>query len=421
MPLLSEIIKGVNQMKKCKHCGSRRNLTVIDTGEYVCDKCYSVFNYSWCRCGSVFLPEEGKERCDICESKIYTNSCNDYSTKPRTEFKFYNKDKVECSYRNQPKRRYFGLEMEYSYVDSTEVRSANSKLYDDRFLYNKRDGSLYGGGVEIVTAPMDIDTIKKYFIKEMVDIFDYIETVDETEDTKYNAGVHIHVNKNSIPPMDLYKVHALLNLYCTDDERKALYYLCGRSDVWGECDDHYFRLGSSNCLTYKQNINRHIALNTKNSNTFEFRLFKSTYDGQELLSYIELVEKLLEFAHLHGMVDMRISNFILWLKDNTKNKVLCRKLKNILEKYKLNHNRVIVHSKDMILKLKGISFKEYPKIISFIESNGTRDIGGLRLEHFRHYSPWSEGKPVHMLSKKLLEVYKKVLISKIMKEVKRCA
>lgn len=408
-------------MAKCKHCGSRRNLVAIDTGEHICSKCYTTFNYVLCRCGTVFLPEEGKERCDICENRIYEYSCNDYSTKPRTEFKFYNKDRVECSYKSQPKRRYFGLEMEYSYVDSAEVRSANSKLYHDRFLYNKRDGSLYGGGVEIVTAPMDIDTIKKYFIKEMKDIFEYIETVNKTEDTSYNAGVHIHVNKNSIPPMDLYKVHALLNLHCTDDERKVLYYLCGRSDVWGSCDDHYFKIGTSKSLAYKNNSGRHIALNTRNSNTFEFRLFKSTYDSKKLLSYIELVEKLLEFANLHGMVDMRISNFVLWLKDNTKDKVLCGKIKNIFEKYKLNHSRIIVHSGDMIVKLKGISYKDYPRLVSYIEDRGIRNLDELCRTDYLYYCDWSEGEPTNCLSKKLLEVYKKVLISKIMKEVKRCA
>ena len=126
-------------MKKCKHCGSRRNLIETDTGEYICSKCYQAFNYVYCRCGKAFMLEEGKDRCDICENEIYERDCNDYSTKPRTEFKFYNKDKVESSYNNYPKRRYFGLEMEYSYVYPEEVKSANSKLYYDRFLYRSEE------------------------------------------------------------------------------------------------------------------------------------------------------------------------------------------------------------------------------------------------------------------------------------------
>jgi uncharacterized protein (UPF0128 family) len=140
-----------------------------------------------------------------------------------------------------------------------------------------------------------------------------------------------------------------------------------------------------------------------------------------LLSYIELVEKLLEFAHLHGIVDMRISNFILWLNNNTKDNVLCNKIKNIFEIYKLNSNRIIVNSKDMIIKLKGISYKDYPKLVSYIEDRGIRSLTGLNRSSFVYYSNWSEGEPRNNISKKLLEVYKKVLISKIMKEVKRCA
>ena len=408
-------------MSKCKHCGSRRNLVAIDNGEHVCSKCITKFPYATCRCGTVFLKEEGKKCCDICESKIYEFSCNDYSTKPRTEFKFYNKDRVESSYYTQPKKRYFGLEMEYSYVDPSDVKSANSKLYHDRFLYNKRDSSLYGGGVEIVTAPMDIDTIKKYFIKEMEEIFSVIEEVNNEEDTSYNAGVHIHVNKNSIPPMDLYKIHALLNLECTADERQVLYFLSGRSCLDDECDDHYFQLGSSDSFKYNETSGRHIALNTRNHNTFEFRLFKSTYKSNVLLSYIEIVEKLLEFAHTHGMVDMRISNFILWLKDNTKNKVLLYKLSRVFEKYKFDSRKIIVSSKDILMQLKGISYKYYPQLISYIESRGSRALRSICKSDFSYYSSWSEGEPKNSVSKKLMDVYKKVLISQIMKEVKRCA
>jgi hypothetical protein len=121
------------------------------------------------------------------------------------------------------------------------------------------------------------------------------------------------------------------------------------------------------------------------------------------------------------MVDMKISNFILWLKDNTKNKVLCSKIKNIFEKYKLNSSRMVVHSKDMIIKLKGINYKDYPRIISYIEDRGVRNLDGLRRSDFIYYSNWDDGEPTNCLSRKLLEVYKKVLISKIMKEVKRCA
>lgn len=408
-------------MRKCKHCGSTENLIETDTCEYVCSECYKIFNYAHCSCGHAFMMEEGKDRCDICEQEIYESNYNDYSTKPRTEFKFYNKGKVESSYNNYPKRRYFGLEMEYSYIEPEEVRSTNSKLYNDRFLYNKRDSSLYGGGVEIVTAPMDIITIKKYFIKEMESIFEFIKTNNEENDTSYNAGVHIHVNKNSIPPMDLYKVHTLLNLRCTNDEKNIIYYLCGRSNVYGDCDDHYFKIGTSNSLIYRNNTGRHIALNTKNSNTFEFRLFKSTYNSEELLSYIELVEKLLEFVNTHGMVDMRISNFILWLKDNTINEVLRGKIKNIFVRYKITSDKVAVHSKDLIIKLKGISFKDYPKLISYIEDRGIRNIDNLSRSDFLYYHNWDDGEPKSCLSKKLLEVYKKVLISKIMKEVRRCA
>ena len=97
------------------------------------------------------------------------------------------------------------------------------------------------------------------------------------------------------------------------------------------------------------------------------------------------------------------------------------KIKNIFDKYNITSDKIIVHSKDLIIKLKGISFKDYPKLISYIEDIGIRYLDNLSRSDFIYYSSWEDSEPKNCLSKKLLEVYKKVLISKIMKEVRRCA
>lgn len=409
-------------MSKCKHCGKKGSI-LTDTDEYVCSDCVIRFGYNTCNCGRVFLTEENKTKCDVCESVTYSNTLNNYSTKPRPYFKYWDSEEgVKSTYVNPPKRRYYGLELEYSYVSPSGIRTILKELYDNRFIYNKSDASLHSG-VEIVTAPMDKKVFKNYFLEAFKDGFKYIS--DTTYDVTSKAGLHIHVNKSSIPPMDRYKIHTLLNVTMGKDEEKIIYYLSGRQkSLNSSCDSHYFSAGSCNSFQYINNRYRHIALNTQNEHTFEFRIFKATTKPEVLLSYVELVDKLLEFVNTHGIIDMRVSNFILWLKDNTDNKVLLEKVNNVIESTTVSNNRIPVNRTDYMKYLKGVSYEMYPNLINRIEetiSFNYRLLAKMDMGENRYYNPYEGSEPTNSISKILYNTYKRVIINKIIKEVNRCA
>lgn len=270
---------------------------------------------------------------------------------------------------------------------------------------------------------MDKKVFKNYFLEAFKDGFKYIS--ETTYDVTSNAGLHIHVNKSSIPPMDRYKIHTLLNVTMGKDEEKIIYYLSGRQkSVNSSCDSHYFSAGSCSSFKYNNNRMRHIALNTKNEHTFEFRIFKATTNPEVLLSYVELVDKLLEFVNTNGIVDMRISNFILWLKDNTDNKVLLEKVDKIIKSAKISNHRIPVRQMDFMKHLKGVSYTMYPNLIGRIEGSMTfnyRMLAKMDMSENRYYSPYRGEEPTNSISKILYNTYKRVMINKIMKEVNRCA
>ena len=410
-------------MSKCKHCDKKGSI-LTDTDEYVCRDCVIRFRYNTCDCGRVYLAEEHKTRCDKCEEVTYINTINNYSTKPRPYFKYWDSEEgVKSTYVKPPKRRYYGLELEYSYTSASGIHTTLKELYDNRFIYNKSDASL-SNGVEIVTAPMDKKVFRNYFLEAFKNGLEYIKEKSCGYDVTYNAGLHIHVNKSSIPPMDRYKIHTLLNLSMGKDEEKIIYYLSGRQKtLTASCDSHYFSAGSCGSFKYNKIGMRRIALNTKNEHTFEFRIFKATTKPEVLLSYVELVDKLLEFVNTHGIVDMRITNFILWLKDNTDNKVLLGKVDNIIKSTKVSNTRIPVRQSDYMKYLKGVSYTMYPNLISRIEGQtfNYRMLTKMDMSENKWYNPYQGNEPTNSISKILYNTYKRVMINKIMKEVNRCA
>lgn len=411
-------------MSKCKHCGKKGSI-LTDTNEYVCSDCVMGFRYNTCDCGRVYLAEENKIRCDVCEEVTYSNTLNSYSTKPRPYFKYWDSEEgVKSTYVKPPKRRYYGLELEYSYVSASGIHTRLKELYDNRFIYNKSDASL-NSGVEIVTVPMDKKVFRNYFLEAFKDGLEYIKGSCYGNAVLDNAGLHIHVNKSSIPPMDRYKIHTLLNLSMGKDEENIIYYLSGRQkSVNSSCDSHYFSAGSCGSFKYNNNRMRHIALNTKNDNTFEFRIFKATTKAEVLLSYVELVDKLLEFVNTHGIVDMRITNFVLWLKDNTDNKVLLEKVDNIIKDKSISKRCIPVRQMDYMKHLKGVSYTMYPSLINRIEGSANfnyRMLAKMNMSENKWYEPYRGNEPTNSISKILYNTYKRVMINNIMKEVNRCA
>lgn len=409
-------------MSKCKHCGKKGSI-LTDTNEYVCSDCVMKFRYHTCNCGRVYLVEENKTKCDVCESITYSSYLNNYSTKPRPYFKYWdNKEGVKSTYVNPPKRRYYGLELEYSFVPASSIHTTLKELYDNRFIYNKSDASL-NDGVEIVTSPMDKKVFRNYFLEAFRNGLEYIKGI--SYDVTSNAGLHIHVNKSSIPPIDRYKIHTLLNLSMSKNEENIIYYLSGRQKTLNSsCDSHYFSAGSCSSFKYINNRYRHVALNTMNENTFEFRIFKATTKPEVLLSYVELVDKLLEFVNTHGIVDMRISNFILWLKNNTDNKVLLEKVDKIIESTTVSNHRIPTRRIDYMRYFKGVSYTMYPNLISRIEYHhpfNYKMLEKMDMRENQYYSPYEDNEPTNTISKILYNTYKRVMIHNIMKEVNRCA
>ena len=349
---------------KCSKCGkeiSTTNVFITEDDEPLCEKCFSKY-YELCRQCNVAIPK-GQGLCNTCQSVVFKKVINNYSTKVNGIFKNRNTDSTKCL-----NDRYFGYEMEYSHTNATLAKLIFNDLYRERLIYNKSDGSLCGGGVEIVTIPMTGNNINKLIDRMDFDTFKSLSGRNMGE----NAGVHIHVSRNTISPIDVVKLSLLFNGSDSTIYKNYIYYLVGRrNDSTGLEDvsynssssDHYYAIGQvqlSKVVREDYTSSHGLALNLGNKHTIEFRIFKSSTNKEQLKSYLEFTQKAIEFAEINPINMISIPNFITFLSLSARNSWLVGRLNKLKEKYPLLFNiKPVDYSVNKYMdKIKDMNYKD---------------------------------------------------------------
>ena len=399
---------------KCKCCGEdidTNSFAVTEDGDLICHSCADK-KYVPCRyCGKYIPKEFGRWVCNECESSIYTNAINGYSTKPTPRFK--NKLGVERDIGN----RYYGMELEFSYVKPELAKALFPELYKNKMIYNKSDASL-DCGVEIVTNPCDMYTIKTL----LSSMQNGLDVINQIPNHTIRAGVHIHVNRKSIGAITIYKLGYLLNNRWEYKDRQFLMYLSGRikSINSSGLGDDYCHTGTQYKFSdFGRSVeDRHIALNCNNDNTIEFRIYKSSANVDVLKSYVDTTYLLIEFCSSTSIKDININNFALYILEHSKNKLLLDKVNEYLDKkekvtntYKIDTSYLENIPEDKLLNTYYAlgqvgSFTEYAQVLTSLKGGGVYTDCGTNdyIKNDKHY-------------KKIEEQLKEFYINKILETV----
>ena len=407
----------------CKHCGQPVDLSSARTtedGDIICSSCVRDY-YRKCESCSNYINLSANRRiCKRCDEVVYTKSVNNYSIKPIPRFK-------GKKYSDNNTGRYFGIEMEFNRVSPDGAFSIFNELYKEKWIYNKHDGSIYSG-VEIVTNPLD-----RYNIKQLMDkMSEGLELISKVKGYKENAGIHIHVNRKSIDTLDIYKLGYLLNYKSNNYDKRIIYYISGRNSKSTNYTDSYNYCKVGNIISkvgINQTLDRYQALNLENTNTIEFRIFKTTADAKQIEMYVDFVNDMIEFCHSHGLKNINIPTFISWeLNKKDTNPLIIKRIKNFF-KYngKIEAIDNLYHVDISVLR--GINVSKYKDIIDNLpRCCDVKDVmslinavkSGGNLDMLLTYGIKKFGNELSI--KKVMETtLKKVLISNIMKGLKECA
>lgn len=307
---------------KCACCGKEipYAYAVDENDNPLCMDCFNSKYESCEKCRRAIL--KGTGICQSCSEEVFKRTINSYGTKLYN--RFGNKsDNIKCL-----NNRYYGLEMEYNYFNPAQARALFKDQYANKLIYNKSDSSI-GSGVEIVTIPL----VKSRVLKLIDDMgVDRIKPTYRGESVISGAGLHIHVSRNTITPIGVHRLSLLFNSNWAKRYKKYIYYLVGRrSDLRDtSIHDHYYALATTDVVNSFQDVAGHcVAINLGNRHTVEFRLFKATTNPTQLKSYVEFVDKAIEFAETKPLKLMSIPNFITYLYLNTTNEWLHKRLEEI--------------------------------------------------------------------------------------------
>ncbi len=322
----------------CNEWSADMTNTIYDTQESWCDNCASGWA-TWCDNCDHFTAD-GCDSCDTDESDYEGNRViHDYNYRPDAVFHTTKSDE----------RLFFGFELEMELNDRRDAAIfAAEQLEPNELAYLKNDGSL-DNGFELVTHPMSFDFLMD--ADNSPELWDTIEKLRVYHNARsYNTrtcGFHIHISRTGFNGGA--HMHRFLNLVYSNEYLFTK--LAGRkSDQWAKFDDvqqvrnervhdedgifmgfRTINLGK----TFKNKLfvdnryggsvandtDRYSAVNTRNRNTLEMRIFKGTMDRDALKSHIQLAHASVEYTRTLSIQQVKdgalLSNaFVNYVLDN---------------------------------------------------------------------------------------------------------
>lgn len=285
----------------CDDCGGLYDQNDSDANEAVGACAVCAQDYAFCERHEIHY-RMGDDYCSYCdEEEGYDEDSglvHDYSYRPSPSFYQIATTGFPRTSSSEPRRTAvtgFELEMEASECDSYDGASLATELYDG-VAYLKHDGSL-NNGFEMVTHPMTIDYINKYFnfdgLKRLADL-------GMRSASTSTCGLHVHINKGYFNnrATSLYRFMSLF--YRNEAQWKRI---AGRSRSsyaqWND-DEHHKMIDYVKTMkgdNYgRYNYDRYVAINLQPSNTIELRFFKGTLRPESLKARLQAVHAAAEYS-----------------------------------------------------------------------------------------------------------------------------
>jgi hypothetical protein len=249
-------------------------------------------------------PEEEDEEEDDDDDDMESATINSYSYRPSMKF-----HKLSNENENAP---FFGIELEVERKNSNGLKHKYmAGLIDHEHWYFKTDGSLTDG-FEIVTHPMTFN----YIQQSTKEFTNSLKLLVENGYNSYDAntcGMHIHISKNNFTTWHLYR---FLKFFVENKEfivsisqRKM-----EKLKKWANIEDD-----NDSSLIYKAkkkdgNSERYVAINLKNSQTIEIRIFRGTLNINSFMKNIEFAHAL--FMYTKENKDVTLDGFKLYIESS---------------------------------------------------------------------------------------------------------
>ncbi|WP_037078057.1 hypothetical protein, partial [Pseudonocardia spinosispora] len=221
---------------------------------------------------------------------------------------------------------FLGLELEFRFPIRKLVRNVEAAVQHLGGVgYVKEDPSITPG-IEVITHPLSYARMMEAFPWAMLDV------LKRGGASVRKTGMHVHVSRAAFSSAE-HSYRWLRFWYSNADQIRKL--ARRESDEWAR-----FRSPDPSTLRqYSQGAKgwtRHEAINTKNDDTFEVRVFASSLDPQEIQAAFGLVAATVEYTRTLNATDDMPDNvwdwsrFVTWLEDHPEYAPLQREIRKRL-------------------------------------------------------------------------------------------
>ena len=311
----------------CDECGSYfwHEDCLTDTPDgLACEDCYSD-NFSDCEhCGETdrtdYFHEDsnGYWSCESCYEET-SSGIHEYRYTPELREWYINHKKELSSKVLTDEKELFGMEIETAFSEGLSERDKSiivdsiHRQGNGELFYCKHDSSIDdengNGGAEIVSHPMTYNAFKNLPLNDMIlkhrgDILGYDAN---------NCGMHVHVNRASLSPLNQYKLVTFINHFSSFSyavsQRKLnkinawsrfqsnigdlLKQELVKSYAWDKTRDNKTDYKKYKRITcgYKSR-----ATNLLHSKTIEIRIFRATLKEESLRKNVEFVKAVVDWC-----------------------------------------------------------------------------------------------------------------------------
>ena len=310
----------------CTSCG---NLTMIEdfvhisyrkedgsTDEiHACRNCAETVAHQCSHCGGWFeksIPFHDEDVCDRCYYRY--DIIHNYSFKPKarprvekdenSELLFGIENEIELKFGDPHRSRYsdsdnteFRIETPIGKMNVDYKRYVAYKIDTSipGFFYQKNDGSI-GFGMEIVSHPATLEFWRSQKDK-IEELFSFLRSEGCEGDRAESVGMHIHVSRNNMKRSHQNSFAAFVYSHRTNIEKLA-----------GRPSNGYTKMirlpnsaaDSDETKRFEKvvidNDDRYSAVNWRNKNTVELRMFQSTLNTSHFIANIEFSHALYHFS-----------------------------------------------------------------------------------------------------------------------------
>ena len=285
-----------------------------------------------------FITDEAEFTTDFQWRNYHQYEVNDYSYRPAMTF--VNGDCMEKT------KLYMGVEWEMDNGGEIHRKALaiNSALSGNQpYSWTMSDGSL-SNGIEIATMPATLEAHTNVFNWSLA--CDTAVTLGYRAHDTSTAGIHVHINRNFFSDdkkLQLYRgsLMALVMERNWDDFVKFSRRRYNRLDQWAKkkhLADNLHPDTTTDGMVDRVNKeygngDKYLAINLRNPNTFELRIFRGTLKADSIKATLQFV-----------------SNLANWCKYNTLAKAQTATIEDI------------------------INYKEYPELKAYWEENKNREV-----------------------------------------------